>query len=156
MIRPNVSVVAFSVALLLPVPDVPSPGQMDCLCSLYGRDIGSVKPVASYPDVGVEYSDDSHSGQCDGPGPVNCPQVSACAGTVSIHVVPKAGTGFTDYPGVFGVAQYGTFDFTKTLNNCGQLRKHRVTVWNNWNGDNMGNIIFWIFCTWCSDSSGDA
>lgn len=107
------------------------------------------------PTVTLSFGSGYHNGSCDGPGPDNCPQLTWCAGKVNLHVVPKPFTSFTNHPGTWGVGMFGTFDFTQTLSNCGQTRDKVIDVWSSV-GTKLGEVTLWIFCTWCSNSTGDA
>lgn len=134
------------------------PGDMDCHCSIWGRSFSTVPDDTepnSDPTVTLSFGMGYHNGTCDGMG-LNCPQVTACGGKVNLHVVPKPFTSFTNHPGgVWGVNMFGTFDYTETLSNCGQTRDREIDVWSSV-GTNLGVVTLWIFCTWCSDSTGDA
>lgn len=147
-------VAVFASGLLssvLPIPFDPQPGQMDCLCAMGTWVVGSCTD-ADLPTITVSYSSDAHSGSCEGSG-LDCPQLSACAGVVNMHVSPNAFTSFTDHPGQWGVNSYGTFDFTRVLTNCGQEHVQQVDVWSNPGGGLICSFTLWEFCTWCSDST---
>lgn len=146
------AVVAVFIGVCLPLPQDPRPGDMDCRCA-FSTWIVSTCADADLPTITVSYGAGAHSGSCEGQADP-CPQVNACGGKVNMHVIPKAFTGFTDHPGVFGVNMYGTFDFTNTVTNCGSTFFKDFDVWGNPAGNLLGRVTLWEFCTWCSDITG--
>ena len=122
-----------------------------CRCNIHGdllevTDCGDNFPKQA--NISVEFSDDAHSGECDGNLPP-CPVVGDCSGSVKVTAASNAFTVFGAPPGQPAIPLAGTVTETFAVGFCGDHQKKWYSIIHNITGVSLCIVEFAGWCDAC-------